>query len=183
MNSGGHPEHGPSPRVWGELLEELEGIRAERTIPTRVGRTDPKAIDHHGMADHPHACGENNEPRATSEMADGPSPRVWGEPCALVRRGKPLRTIPTRVGRTTLCHPTRSAEPDHPHACGENDLSITKKALSFGPSPRVWGELQSSRAEVGNGRTIPTRVGRTILYLKMGFVCADHPHACGENRS
>ena len=114
--------------MWGELLEELEGIRAERTIPTRVGRTDPKAIDHHGMADHPHACGENHFIPQNGVRLCGPSPRVWGEQILKALRASLLRTIPTRVGRTGALLAGAFSLTDHPHACGENPTSANSRA-------------------------------------------------------
>ena len=50
---------GPSPRVWGELTANDPAYQANRTIPTRVGRTNPSIKRQSTHSDHPHACGEN----------------------------------------------------------------------------------------------------------------------------
>ncbi len=50
-----------------------------------------------------------------------------------------------------------------------------------GPSPRAWGELRRSRRTDERARTIPTRVGRTLLHYPGTRPLADHPHARGEN--
>ena len=55
-------------------------------------------------SDHPHACGENSAIRGASQRSAGPSPRVWGEPDQGCNASKALRTIPTRVGRTSSVH-------------------------------------------------------------------------------
>jgi hypothetical protein len=91
---------GPSPRVWGELLNRFMLLDRERTIPTRVGRTKLKRRSHELISDHPHACGENKEARMIMTAHVGPSPRVWGEQALPDLPAGALRTIPTRVGRT-----------------------------------------------------------------------------------
>ena len=133
-----HP--GPSPRGWGEPVPDAAIPCAQRTIPTRVGRTNLGRVDFERRADHPHAGGENQANQAQSLHHGGPSPRGWGElgnPPSIRSR---KRTIPTRVGRTTPDSGTGHRSTDHPHAGGENE-QITKGKLSLcGPSPRGWGE-------------------------------------------
>ncbi len=152
---------GPSPRVWGELGAHGDGTPCARTIPTRVGRTLPSARDITSKADHPHACGENPEPKVTDARTYGPSPRVWGELAEFDLFSGAIRTIPTRVGRTTRNTASTITVSDHPHACGENPQRVCHRARGIGPSPRVWGEPIANREIVNIARTIPTRVGRT----------------------
>jgi hypothetical protein len=136
---------------------------ARRTIPTRVGRTSSRPLP---------------EP-----LQLGPSPREWGELILEYRPGHIPRTIPTRVGRTTLpaAGPVRVA--DHPHASGENFQQSKRVNRSIGPSPREWGELQKRTRNLRVLRTIPTRVGRTMIARVNRQSSADHPHASGENES
>ena len=54
--------------------------------------------------------------------------------------------------------------------------------MSFGPSPRVWGEPAGPVVVERLERTIPTRVGRTASRCRIKTLQPDHPHACGENR-
>ena len=72
--------HGPSPRGWGEQRIRHARPWAERTIPTRVGRTHGAEYLGFSVQDHPHAGGENH---SLSRLSPSLS-----------------RTIPTRVGRT-----------------------------------------------------------------------------------
>ncbi len=131
---------GPSPRGWGERDDAVRQIRCQRTIPTRVGRTDAPIKSVSFTADHPHAGGENLPATPAARQTRGPSPRGWGEParaCAgLLRR----RTIPTRVGRTRCSAQGLICRPDHPHAGGENTPAAQRKDPAVGPSPRGWGE-------------------------------------------
>ena len=96
-----HPfQIGPSPRVWGEPDRGQPWRRCDRTIPTRVGRTNYSRSQPLPNADHPHACGENNRCLGSSSPSRGPSPRVWGERAYRHDKRPATRTIPTRVGRT-----------------------------------------------------------------------------------
>src|SRR5271166_2062833 len=92
-----------------------------------------------------------------------------------------VRTIPTRVGRTSSHADFRSVSTDHPHACGENRVLPSGLPSRPGPSPRVWGEQGASIRLAVAPRTIPTRVGRTVNGRNQEPEPTDHPHACGEN--
>ncbi len=134
--------HGPSPRGWGERRNCGTRKSPARTIPTRVGRTPRREPARCMVPDHPHAGGENAETQCGPVVVVGPSPRGWGElpfPSLPLKR---LRTIPTRVGRTSALQLVMVRRSDHPHAGGENFMAIAKIATAAGPSPRGWGELQ-----------------------------------------
>ncbi len=172
---------GPSPRGWGEQATGYASARWRRTIPTRVGRTTRREGRRVWITDHPHAGGENSLPNPHPPLGGGPSPRGWGERCALPKEGVGSRTIPTRVGRTCVGVGHARSQADHPHAGGENEPTRKKFSHSPGPSPRGWGEHPKPFRCDAPHRTIPTRVGRTIesgVFMAGG---ADHPHAGGEN--
>ena len=152
---------GPSPRVWGEPPSFGKSHAVRRTIPTRVGRTYRSVLPLKNISDHPHACGENLFLRSSGKSANGPSPRVWGELQNLQKISRFIRTIPTRVGRTSNCATARCPPSDHPHACGENTTALILESSRNGPSPRVWGERATLPLASVWYRTIPTRVGRT----------------------
>jgi len=111
---------GPSPRGWGELAPDGRGAAAERTIPTRVGRTMVGHLWPFVVTDHPHAGGENVFDGPVAHGQGGPSPRGWGEPEQARAERVPRRTIPTRVGRTAAGQACIVTHTDHPHAGGEN---------------------------------------------------------------
>ncbi len=64
---------------------------------------------------------------------------------------------------------------------GENSAHTVLGCYVCGPSPRGWGELDRARAQGELLRTIPTWVGRTILFSWLWFSVSDHPHVGGEN--
>ena len=131
---------GPSPRAWGEQYRPAPLAHSVRTIPTRVGRTVREPPLHFPPPDHPHARGENVPTQANDLLADGPSPRAWGERHISLFAGYIARTIPTRVGRTISTSSAGAFGPDHPHARGENGSRTAPTFPATGPSPRAWGE-------------------------------------------
>ncbi len=50
---------GPSPRGWGKLGGDASNYAVQRTIPTRVGKTETASGSRVSSSDHPHAGGEN----------------------------------------------------------------------------------------------------------------------------
>ena len=152
-----------------------------RTIPTRVGRTSARHSAAGSCPDHPHARGENQLVGDGSDQVFGPSPRAWGERGADGGLVVALRTIPTRVGRTSRKPRNKPRSSDHPHARGENYRSRKVLIMVSGPSPRAWGEHIEARVGPDIVRTIPTRVGRTRPRSGSSQNSADHPHARGEN--
>ncbi len=91
---------GPSPRGWGERPLFNLDRQHPRTIPTRVGRTKTARSKSWARSDHPHAGGENYQPKRQTFRRIGPSPRGWGELPKQNASTYIFRTIPTRVGRT-----------------------------------------------------------------------------------
>ncbi len=146
-----------------------------------MGRTPHSPHSPHWLSDHPHAGGENLRHRPITDAGCGPSPRGWGElPSPRFRRVRD-RTIPTRVGRTTRTGNCPWSKPDHPHAGGENLHPLAAHPQERGPSPRGWGERYGRLDSDGSKRTIPTRVGRTLVIRRDCQIIPDHPHAGGEN--
>ncbi len=146
-----------------------------------MGRTFLGGCCERAETDHPHARGENRKYDRRFYMIAGPSPRAWGERSPPPPPWSGIRTIPTRVGRTTPPSETPEKSTDHPHARGENLLRILFFGPRCGPSPRAWGEPRAPSISLRYLRTIPTRVGRTRRTTSSAARPADHPHARGEN--
>jgi len=114
-------------------------------------------------------------------LLTGPSPRAWGKHDEGRGGRRQVRTIPTRVGKTSDRHAARLRLPDHPHARGENSSVCGLKSSETGPSPRAWGKPIAAKRRCLSGRTIPTRVGKTRPRRRLAACRSDHPHARGEN--
>ncbi len=152
-----------------------------RTIPTRVGRTATHSHTKAKDSDHPHTRGENEDPHPKCCSIGGPSPHAWGEQVLSEKSNLYIRTIPTRVGRTTADPYSKNTLTDHPHTRGENLSDRCVAENLFGPSPHAWGEPVHDSEYVLDYRTIPTRVGRTPTASEWYAAPPDHPHTRGEN--
>ena len=49
---------GSSPRVWGQVIEDIFIDLAHGIIPTRVGTSERCTLPTTPLEDHPHACGD-----------------------------------------------------------------------------------------------------------------------------
>ena len=145
-----------------------------------MGKRPPIIFSIRSVRDHPHACGEKHWGKPDKIIASGSSPRVWGKAlerfCEAVKR----RIIPTRVGKSAPQLKPITYAKDHPHACGEKPLCTTPTEKLIGSSPRVWGKGRRVSKSEGEGRIIPTRVGKRQGAFFVNQMSEDHPHACGE---
>ena len=110
---------GSSPRVWGQERFQVAAVNKIRIIPTRVGTSDSWSVTVHAYEDHPHACGDKEQPQSDDGLGRGSSPRVWGQVSRDMMRDFDGRIIPTRVGTRLIRIKSSSATQDHPHACGD----------------------------------------------------------------
>ena len=138
-DSGSPLGTGSSPPVWGGYQRVREDYKANRFIPTCVGRLPRMHVSPITVTVHPHLCGAVSLNDCMEDLGFGSSPPVWGgshHPCRLAR---PQRFIPTCVGRLHalffLCH----VHSVHPHLCGavKSCCGVTDKR--YGSSPPVWG--------------------------------------------
>ena len=78
--------------------------------------------------------------------------------------------------RVTSCGYQRAV---HPHVCGAYIWIGGILLWKYGSSPRMWGLLFRSVGSSAEFRFIPTYVGLTKLYSKIGTQRTVHPHVCG----
>ena len=90
--------------------------------------------------------------------------------------------IPTYVGNRAFPLIFKPFTTVHPHVRGEQ-LWMTKcrKCLG-GSSPRTWGTVRAERADLGNGRFIPTYVGNRCRLRFTASPFPVHPHVRGEQQ-
>ena len=131
---------GSSPRVWGQVDEEIKVANHRRIIPTRVGTRVVYPARCSKVRDHPHACGDKFVSSIVSPNIAGSSPRVWGQVLPLTPLPLFGRIIPTRVGTSCWGCGSGSEGRDHPHACGDKESCPASSLFELGSSPRVWGQ-------------------------------------------
>ena len=151
---------GTSPRAWGEGRASPGRRDNARNIPTGVGRRLSPVSRPSRSPEHPHGRGEKaliNEPL---RGLCGTSPRAWGEVRDDDIRNALARNIPTGVGRRARSWPARRPRTEHPHGRGEKLHPCGEFSAARGTSPRAWGEGRADQDGAGDGRNIPTGVGR-----------------------
>ena len=172
---------GSSPRVRGKRETALDKALTLRIIPARAGQTSPRCSALRAGPDHPRACGANDDGGSQSNRVLGSSPRVRGKRLRdLVTETAP-RIIPARAGQTLGSALSMVGLPDHPRACGANDLTQGVTPVRAGSSPRVRGKLFRWRRMCQRQRIIPARAGQTQPARRNTSHRPDHPRACGAN--
>ena len=169
--------------MWGERARRIKVRARKRNIPTHVGRTNDGTFASSAATEHPHACGENLGFQEMLNGYGGTSPRMWGEQYGFRDENDARRNIPTHVGRTVGEGVEKRLITEHPHACGENKTESASASVIDGTSPRMWGERGYALQRDLQPRNIPTHVGRTPQSAGGQAGVAEHPHACGENKS
>ena len=127
---GGTPAHrtlaevyqGLSPRVRGNLAIEHCERSKYRSIPARAGeprlprtaRTEPRV--------YPRACGGTPRRERQRIRPDGLSPRVRGNPLAMLDCDGPQGSIPARAGEPPRWPGPACSRRVYPRACGEPSL-------------------------------------------------------------
>ena len=71
---------------------------------------------------------------------------------------------------------------DHPHVRGEKGRGCRGHSTRPGSSPRAWGKAAGDPERAGDGRIIPTCVGKRFLHSTTGHANPDHPHVRGEKK-
>ena len=69
----------------------------------------------------------------------------------------------------------------HPHARGEDILSVSLVRYEKETPPRTWGRLIGNPRRCGYFRNTPTHVGKTRFERRHGRPSRKHPHARGED--
>ena len=178
----GHLQHrvpGLSPRVRGNPLVALEGVRQPGSIPARAGEPRRQTPGSCRRRVYPRACGGTASSWSIRAWAWGLSPRVRGNPVRGRDRDGPLGSIPARAGepRPPRCAAARSRV--YPRACGGTTDAFRTDMMVAGLSPRVRGNPSCVRSQADGRGSIPARAGEPgpiHLALRSSRV---YPRACG----
>ena len=155
------PSTGSSPRMRGKQRQPQPKPCSIRIIPAHAGQTSPRWLAPSFRTDHPRACGANGLRQAGADLKDGSSPRMRGKRYPLRRRRSSGRIIPAHAGQTGLLLKNIGEIPDHPRACGANDVGCAVNLELVGSSPRMRGKLIQGSFSLFRTRIIPAHAGQT----------------------
>ena len=181
VGSGMGEVAGSSPRVRGKLAVPCSAAAPCRIIPARAGQTRTTGTRTSTSPDHPRACGANHRQIGEFMAEPGSSPRVRGKLGVLGGECLAGRIIPARAGQTFGLSFRFRGLPDHPRACGANDMMVILSDYLIGSSPRVRGKPEALYTHVCAERIIPARAGQTRCCARQAAGWPDHPRACGAN--
>ena len=119
-------------------------------------------------------------PKSSSSTRETP-PRTWGRLEVLVVLYDRIRNTPTHVGKTCHRGRIRAGVRKHPHARGEDRLSMAVSVAVRETPPRTWGRLDYNEGEYIDSRNTPTHVGKTEAARLAPRMILKHPHARGED--
>ena len=154
-----------------------------RITPAHAGKTLPVKNPLPQHPDHPRACGENSTATTCRTPVSGSPPRMRGKPLCGGMATAQHRITPAHAGKTRCSRTGRSQGADHPRACGENYAIAQTSLRGFGSPPRMRGKLKAVCRKQPEFRITPAHAGKTSGEDLPVRRCADHPRACGENRS
>ena len=176
-----HGLSGSSPRMRGKPPLSFSCWTAPRIIPAHAGQTCERHVAGGIPSDHPRACGANSGLTYPIPSVAGSSPRMRGKlECGHELAGL-LRIIPAHAGQTVVFSHPVSCAPDHPRACGANQVEVAPFEPVSGSSPRMRGKHRVIVAQVHRARIIPAHAGQTCSWPPRPRTTPDHPRACGAN--
>ena len=153
---------GSPPRAWGQFHMRLLQLRLGRFTPTRVGTISPAPAQSRRLSVHPHARGDNTHVPPNVIVHVGSPPRAWGQCQELVFLPLHHRFTPTRVGTMWRAARAGTAGSVHPHARGDNVVTLGGPPASSGSPPRAWGQWNGPASDTRGRRFTPTRVGTML---------------------
>ncbi len=80
------------------------------------------------------------------------------------------RIIPMRVGTRAVALHLRTVLQDHPHACGDKQVTIWCDISHIGSSPCVWGQVAGAIWKKYGLGIIPMRVGTSHTDNRLSYL-------------
>ena len=133
-------------------------------------------------SEHPHRRGEKAGASPTKSQHLGTSPQAWGKVWRAKDEVGHCRNIPTGVGKSPWSPVSAPARAEHPHRRGEKSAFTVQIWARAGTSPQAWGKVGLHGPNLGEGRNIPTGVGKRDRRRAEGGQAAEHPHRRGEKK-
>ena len=165
-------ESGLSPRVRGNRVCALVDGHRVGSIPACAGKPGyPMKMENVGAV-YPRVCGETSW--------RGLSPRVRGNPTAIVNALVYLRSIPACAGKPVSYSSRTTWRAVYPRVCGETCSRSPQPVMTYGLSPRVRGNLEAHGAGVYPHRSIPACAGKPPVTIPQIPGIGVYPRVCGE---
>ena len=170
---------GPSPRVRGNRDFSSASFARVGPIPACAGQPLPSPCRQLQGWAHPRVCGATHGLHHRRPGAQGPSPRVRGNPWGLVSLPPQAGPIPACAGQPWLLSSWALLWWAHPRVCGATGPSSIGSLLSRGPSPRVRGNPKNVEGKNAQLGPIPACAGQPGRRCPTPMPPRAHPRVCG----
>ena len=164
-------EPGLSPRVRGNLTDEIPAIETARSIPACAGEPHLHPLPAVARRVYPRVCGGTSLEESRAFVAKGLSPRVRGNPDQMDQAYVDDRSIPACAGEPRCRIPGQAPQQVYPRVCGGTSSSGSTRSLINGLSPRVRGNLVSGLS--------PRVRGNQIRSFHLFDLLTVYPRVCG----
>ena len=174
-----NPPSGLSPRVRGNLLEDVIDDIFTRSIPACAGEPSMSRRMTLITTVYPRVCGGTPASVSPDSARSGLSPRVRGNPAAVSTAAVVIGSIPACAGEPHRRSRKQSQYRVYPRVCGGTDWTTPSPAAATGLSPRVRGNLLRGWRWRRLWRSIPACAGEPRVSRRVCTQSAVYPRVCG----
>ena len=174
------PRLGSPPRVRGKVHAALDNLAQPGITPARAGKRGNAAVRRADSRDHPRACGEKHQWKASFPVCQGSPPRVRGKAAI---RNLPIwhsRITPARAGKSANTGCAGGGAEDHPRACGEKNRPDRRRRSQRGSPPHARGKVAGLMYLSQQLGITPACAGKSATPNDASKLVRDHPRMRGE---
>ena len=178
-NATGAKLSGLSPRVRGNLSEEVPGGAAAGSIPACAGEPQSGSGRRIPCMVYPRVCGGTRCAPKPTGFSEGLSPRVRGNPSTTTACPTGGRSIPACAGEPAGTISLSLLCAVYPRVCGGTPVRPGRLLLWSGLSPRVRGNQQHGVLRLQGRGSIPACAGEPFVGGAGREAGEVYPRVCG----
>ena len=164
----------------GKAASESTVAARSGITPARAGKRGNAAVRRADSRDHPRACGEKHQWKASFPVCQGSPPRVRGKAAI---RNLPIwhsRITPARAGKSANTGCAGGGAEDHPRACGEKNRPDRRRRSQRGSPPHARGKVAGLMYLSQQLGITPACAGKSATPNDASKLVRDHPRMRGE---
>ena len=170
---------GLSPRVRGNRRAASPPACNPGSIPACAGEPSGRLAGGARSRVYPRVCGGTSEVRIAQPRVIGLSPRVRGNPLALIGQALLDGSIPACAGEPSFFDVRDEPQGVYPRVCGGTNLRVALPPAPSGLSPRVRGNRPVRAPARALPGSIPACAGEPCQPPRGGAVDEVYPRVCG----
>ena len=159
---------GSPPRMRGKVDALCLDLLQQGITPAHAGKRSGQAVHAYAARDHPRACGEKRLQLMIAALQLGSPPRMRGKASSSSFKVCSAGSPPRMRGKVRSSSSIPRFSWDHPRACGEKTLGVTRKTVYNGSPPRMRGKDCIECVEEAPTGITPAHAGKSagpLLHL------------------